>query len=170
MIARGVVLCEDVSELRLSLEFTSIVDIERDSFIMSSSNERHRRSSTSRNRRASGGFRRLSTDLYRRDDASFRQRSPPRPTTTTTSASQRWREELMHRATASNQPPMRPCTRNQDDAEDDMVEEMRRLVHDFLTGAGQRLHYNNVIRWTVDSGNGTDYSVVVIIDQPSALI
>jgi hypothetical protein len=59
---------------------------------------------------------------------------------------------------------------NESLAEDQLIEELKELINQFMQRPGRQLNYNNTIRWTVDPGNDQDYSVVILINQPSALI
>ena len=59
---------------------------------------------------------------------------------------------------------------NESLAEDELIERLRELINEFMTRPGRQFNYNNTIRWAVYPGNYTDYSVVILINQPSQLI
>jgi len=59
---------------------------------------------------------------------------------------------------------------NESLVEEDFHERLKKLINEFMTRLDRRHEYNTTMRWTVDDGNGMNYSVVILINQPSELI
>ncbi len=83
------------------------------------------------------------------------------------------RSRISNVAASSVDPPPPPCPvcrRAEIEAEEDLFEQIEEMINRFLTVPGRRVPYNNIVRWTVDLGTIPDYSVVIIIRQPSSLV
>ena len=63
-----------------------------------------------------------------------------------------------------------PCPPNESSIEETLIERLKEVIHEFMTRPTQHRSYNTTIRWTVDLGDHVDYSVVILIKQPSDLI
>ena len=62
------------------------------------------------------------------------------------------------------------CLLSESLAEEELIERLKELINEFMTRPGREYSYNTTMRWTVDHGNHINYSVVILIDQPSDLI
>jgi hypothetical protein len=60
--------------------------------------------------------------------------------------------------------------RNESLAEEELIERLKEIINEFMTRSGRHYSYNTTMRWTVDHGNEINYSVVILINQPSDLI
>ena len=74
-----------------------------------------------------------------------------------------------HATTIGISAPM-PCLHNESLAEEELIERLKEIINEFMTRPGRRHSYNTTMRWTVDHGNQINYSVVILINQPSELI
>lgn len=54
--------------------------------------------------------------------------------------------------------------------EEELIERLKELINVFMTRLGRQYAYNTTLRWTVNDGNQVDYSVVLLISQPSDVI
>jgi len=56
-------------------------------------------------------------------------------------------------------------------AEEELIDRLKEIMNEFMIHRpGQHYSYNTTMRWTVDHGNQLNYSVVILINQPSELI
>jgi hypothetical protein len=62
------------------------------------------------------------------------------------------------------------CSLSESLAEEELIERLKELINEFMTRPGRGYSYNTTMRWTVDHGNHINYSVFILIDQPSDLI
>ena len=62
------------------------------------------------------------------------------------------------------------CLLRESLAEEELIERLKELINEFMTRPGRNYSYNTTMRWTVDHGNHINYSVFILIDQPSDLI
>jgi hypothetical protein len=63
-----------------------------------------------------------------------------------------------------------PCQHSESLIEEELIERLKELINEFMTRPGRRYSYKTTMRWTIDHGNEINYSVVILISQPSDLI
>ena len=51
--------------------------------------------------------------------------------------------------------------------EQELSERLKELIHVFMTRLGRPSAYNTTLRWTVNDGSQVDYSVIILISEPS---
>ncbi|CAF1529527.1 unnamed protein product [Adineta ricciae] len=54
-------------------------------------------------------------------------------------------------------------------AEEELTDRLKEIINEFMTRPDRRYLYDTTLRWTVDHGNESNYSVVVYINQPANL-
>ena len=54
-------------------------------------------------------------------------------------------------------------------AEEELIEQLKETINEFMTRPDRRYAYDTTLRWTVDHGNEINYSVVIYINQPANL-
>ena len=68
------------------------------------------------------------------------------------------------------QPILVPHTLSERQAEDDLFQQIERLIRDFLCRPDRRSPYHRIMEWTVPDDPTLQYCAVVIINPPSTLL
>jgi len=75
-----------------------------------------------------------------------------------------------NRMSSHTNPIRESTTRSESLAEEELIEQLKTIINEFMTRPSRPNSFNTTMRWTIDYGNHINYSVVILINQPSELI